>query len=82
MLEHWPELAVTTSTVGLMYVTAMPYHVRRRHRERMRRVCVLVITRVGHRYRAVLWQITVIIPDRLRRPRWQRAVNLIDTEEE
>ncbi len=79
MLEHWPELAVTGTTMGLTYVTALPYHIRRKHRLHVQRICVLVIRRVGHHYRAVLWQITVIVPDRVRRPWWSKTT---DTEEE
>lgn len=66
---HWAEMLVTGSTVGLGYVTAFPYHVRRKHREHIHRICVLVITRVGHHYRAALWQVTVIMPGRVRRTR-------------
>ena len=67
IVGHWAELLVTGSTVGLGYVTAFPYHIRRRHREHIQRYCLLITTRVGHHYRAVLWQITVIMPGRVRR---------------
>lgn len=64
---------ITAPTVGLGYVTAYPYAVRRRHAARVRYHVVRVYGVCRHHGRLILWQLTVVMPGRKRswrRPRW------------
>lgn len=72
MIEHLIEFGlVTAPTGGLTYVTAFPYHVRRRHAEavrkhadRTRQRCVTVWCACLYHGRWILWQATVFLPKR------------------
>lgn len=65
MTEHLINLAlITAPTAGLGYVTAFPYHVRRRHMDLVRQRCVTVWGIARYHGRWVLWQVTVILPKR------------------
>lgn len=79
MGEHWAEVGVTGSAVWLAYVTQFPYHVRRRHVAKVRRVWVVIVDRTGHRVRWLCWQVTYFMPGRERRPWFYRDD---DSEEE
>jgi len=79
--EHWAEVGVTGSALYLGYVTQFPYHVRKRLHGHVRRVTVIVITRTRHHVRAVAWQITYILPGRVREPWWRRSAVKMEEEE-
>ena len=80
--EHWAEVGVTGSAAALTYVTAFPYHVRRRYHAHVRRVFVIVITRTKHHVRATIWQITYVLPGRVRQPLWKRPnLDVVEDEE-
>jgi hypothetical protein len=81
VVSHWAEVGVTGSALALTYVTAFPYHVRKRVHARVRRVTVVVVTRTRHHIRAVAWQVTYILPGRVRTPWWRRSAVQIEDEE-
>lgn len=57
-------LLITLPTVGLGYVTAYPYAVRKRHAQRVRYRVVRLYGTCRHHGRLILWQLTVIMPRR------------------
>ena len=56
------EAGVVVSTVGLAYVTAWPYHVRRRFHDRARAGIYRAYVLCRHHGQWILWQVTVIMP--------------------
>jgi hypothetical protein len=80
LIHHWPELSVSGTAMALTYVTAFPYHVRRRVRQKVRghavKVWFVTVQQVGHHARWVLWQATLFMPSRVRSHRrpspWSR----------
>lgn len=83
VVGHWAEVGVTGSAAALTYVTAFPYHVRKRYHARVRRVLIIVVTRTKHHVRATVWQLTYVLPGRIRRPLWRRPdLDVIQQEEE
>lgn len=81
--EHWAEVGVSGTAVALTYVTAFPYHVRKRYHARVRRVLVVVVTRTKHHVRATIWQVTYVLPGRVRQPLWRRPnLDVVQPEEE
>ncbi len=63
--EHLIEFGlITAPTAGLGYVTAFPYHVRRRHADTLRQHCVTIYGVCRYHGRWILWQVSVLLPRR------------------
>lgn len=65
-------VALVSSTLALAYVTATPYHVRRRFHARVRGHIVVIVRVCQHHGRLVLWTVAMYLPGRRRRPWWRR----------
>ena len=60
------EGAVVGTTSWLAYVTMYPYHVRRRHRDAVKRSARVVYVLCCHHGRWVVWRVVALVPGRLR----------------
>ncbi len=66
MIGEVLETGVVVSTVGLTYVTAYPYPIRRRHRDRVVHTARTVYVLVCYHGKWIMWQAVALIPGRLR----------------